>query len=352
MIYAVRAARGTMIMASTFKEQFGAETQQVLTAILDQSQDCIKLLSPAGELEFMNRNGQKAMEIPDFGMVAGKKWTELWPAESRKLIEGSLDKAGRGQQSRFEALCPTMSGKPSWWDVSVAPVYDDKGAITHVLATSRDVSGYVSRRLSDQMRREEAEREVDFAEAVAREMRHRLKNQLAVIGSVAKLLARHSETAAELSEKFERKISALGRAQDLLTVHRDEPISAAEAMVQVLEASGAGEAIELLPVPDARLGDDAVQQLALILGELQTNSLKYGALSAACDGKVTLSSTLLEGLLSIHWHEDCGTPVEAPQKTGSGAKLIERLGSARSSRAMIDWHRTGPSVTFHLSTLA
>ncbi|MBX7458289.1 PAS domain-containing protein [Qipengyuania sp. 1NDH17] len=329
---------------------FADESQVVLAAILDQSQDCILLLSPDGDLEYMNKNARTALEIEEFEQVAGNPWVDLWPEDTRKTFTDSHAKALRGHRSRFEVFSPGKVAEPHWWDVVAAPVYDSTKNLVHVLVTMRDVTDYMNRRLNDQIRREEAEREAGFAETVAREMRHRLKNQLAVVGSVAKLLARHSETAAEMSEKFESKLMALARAQDLLTVHRDEPITAEEALSQVLGASGAGEAIEVLHVPDARLGDDAVQQLALILGELQTNSLKYGALRDE-KGRITLSGEMQGRSLRLQWHEECGRDVPLPERVGSGLKLLERLGSTGDAKGQTEWHRSGLTTTFYLRTL-
>lgn len=338
-------------MTAITVKQLAGETDLLLAAILDQSQDCIKLLSPSGEIEYMNENGRRAMAIENFADISGQHWSNFWPEETRKTINTSIDKARRGQQSRFEALCPTLDGTPTWWDVSVGPVCDTSGKVRHILATSRDVTDYMTRRLSEQMRREEAEEQAEFSESVAREMRHRLKNQLAVVGSVAKLLSRHSETAEEMQIKLERKISALAKAQDMLTVHRDEPVTAAAAIEQVLGASGAGEAIEVLEIPEVRLGDDGVQQLALMLGELQTNSLKYGALRRD-KGKITLSATREDRTLCVHWHEDIGEPLAKPEHVGAGMTLLQRLGSTGSHRGKVEWHSTGPAATFYLRTLS
>ena len=329
---------------------FADESQVVLAAILDQSQDCILLLSPDGDLEYMNKNARTALGVGDFEQFAGSPWIELWPEDTRKTFTDSHAKALRGHRSRFEVFSPGSADQPHWWDVVAAPVYDSNKKLVHVLVTMRDVTDYMNRRLSDQIRREEAEREAGFAEAVAREMRHRLKNQLAVVGAVAKLLARHSDSAAEMSEKFEGKLMALARAQDLLSVHRDEPITAQEALSQVLGASGAGEAIEVRDIPTVRLGDDAVQQLALILGELQTNSLKYGALREG-KGKITLSGQMQGRSLCLHWHEDTGREVSPPERSGSGLKLLERLGSTSDAKGKTEWHRSGPSTSFYLRTL-
>ena len=337
-------------MSGEFMTRLANESQVVLAAILDQSQDCIQLLSATSEVEYMNTPARDALEIVDFDSVAGRPWIEFWPDDTHKKVSESFGKALRGQRSRFEALCQTPSGAAHWWDVSVAPVMDVSGTLAHVLVTMRDVTDYMNRRLSDQIRREEAERDADLAGDVAREMRHRLKNQLAVVGSVAKLLARHTDTAQEMVAKFEQKLLALARAQDLLTVHRDEPVTAAAALEQVLGASGAGDAIDVLAIPEVRLGDDAVQQLALILGELQTNSLKYGALSNDA-GKITLSGLMKGRSLCLLWHEDTGGPIDAPTRSGAGMKLLERLGSTGDARASVEWHRNGPSAQFYLRTL-
>lgn len=204
--------------------------------------------------------------------------------------------------------------------------------------------------LNERRLREDAVEAAERSDSIAREMRHRLKNQLAVVGSVAKLLARHSEGPQDLIDRLENKLQALARAQDLLTVHRDQPIMAKLAIEQVLEASGAGNLIELSPLPDARLGDDAVQQLALILGELQTNSLKYGALGNDA-GKITLTGTLRQGILTLHWHEDTGRPVARPETEGSGHVLLSRLGSTSGALATVNWHATGPAVDFHVRVI-
>ncbi|EDL48437.1 PAS domain-containing protein [Erythrobacter sp. SD-21] len=337
-------------MPTSTIRQLAAESELLLAAILDQSQDCIKLLNASGEIEYMNENGRRALAIEDFAEVVGKQWATLWPEEARHHIETSIDKTRRGQQSRFEALCPTLAGTPTWWDVSVGPVCDRDGRLRHILATSRDVTEYMSR-MSEQLRREEAEEQAKHSDSVAHEMRHRLKNQLAVVGSVAKLLSRHSDSAADMQVKLERKIAALARAQDMLTVHREEPVSAAAALEQVLGASGAGERIEVLEMPEVPLGDDGVQQLALMVGELQTNSLKYGALRDD-KGKITLSATQEEHLLCMHWHEDIGEPLDTPEHVGAGMILLDRLGSTGSHTSRVEWHSSGPAATFYLRTLA
>ena len=59
---------------------FSTATTEMLAAILDQSADCIKVIGASGTVDYMNRNGQCAMEIDDFCAIAGQQWSALWPA--------------------------------------------------------------------------------------------------------------------------------------------------------------------------------------------------------------------------------------------------------------------------------
>ena len=103
-------------------------------------------------------------------------------------------------------------------------------------------------------------------------------------------------------------------------------------------------------MPAGKLGDDAIQQLALVLGELQTNSLKYGALSFD-SGQITLTGTRSDAELAIHWHEDTGRKIDPPEVEGSGFKLLQRLGSTAGSRARVQWHSRGPKIDFYVRAL-
>ncbi len=169
-------------MPKTFLARFPADAGDVLSAILTNSRDCIKLLNVSGDLEFVNANAAAALGADAPEHMLGTQWADLWPEENRRQVVAALKAAQRGQPARFEGYLRTAQGEPRWWDVSISPVSDSTGELTHILAISRDVTGQINTRLNDRLRREEAEREADFAGDVAREMRHRLKNQLAVVG--------------------------------------------------------------------------------------------------------------------------------------------------------------------------
>lgn len=126
------------LCASTLS--FGTAVNELLVAVLDQSADCIKVISAQGNVDYMNRNGQCAMEIDDFSVIAGQAWTTLWPPEAKSKIEQAMEKARAGELSRFEAYCPTAKGSPRWWEVIVSPLCHADSEEKGFVATSRDVT--------------------------------------------------------------------------------------------------------------------------------------------------------------------------------------------------------------------
>lgn len=334
-------------IATDFLERYAQQSQDVLSAILTQSRDCIKLVNLAGKVEYLNANGLKALGFTNPSELVGRNWRELWPEENRSQIDASIDAAQDGRPTRFEAWCPNRQGEDRWWDVSVSPVAAEDGQITHMIAISRDVTAQVRLREAETLRREAAEHKADFAGNIAGEMRHRFKNQLAVIGAIAKLLARHTDNAGDLARKLDEKLLALALAQDLLTESTDASIPAHMAIAKVLGASGMGDRVRVLSCPDVGLGDEAIQQLALLLGELQTNALKHGALRQA-GGRIELTCWLADDILTLRWHEHGALPVTPPEQGSGGFQLIRRIGTIGAKQPSIAWEDHGIIVEFHL----
>lgn len=338
-------------MNSGSLERYRAEATDVLDVILTHSRDCIKLLTIGGELEYVSASARNALGLTDNSEAIGRAWRSFWPESERAKLDGAVISAAAGISARFDGATPGADGAARFWEVTVSPVRGGDRLITHLLAVSTDVTAQMAAAEDSRRELERAGEQMGFARSVSRELGHRLKNQLAVVGAVAKLLARHTGDAKELTRKLDDKLYALARAQDLLNFHRDEPIGAREAVEQVLDASGAVELIEIGELPDDPLPDESVQQLALILGELQTNALKHGAL---CDfgGQDRLSGETDGGVLTLRWREECGHPVTPVEDGGGGFQLIKRLGSAGGWHPVSGWHNNGIVVEFHARTAA
>ena len=308
-----------------------------MSAILDHSRDCIAVIETDGVLSFINDNGRTAMGIDSTAPVLGQPWHALWSDESHAPAIDALCSAADGAHSSFEARRDT--GPTRRWDVSVSPVQDRAGRITHLLSTARPI-------LDVDARIEAAEREVEMQKAVAREAQHRLKNLITVVASIAKLVARRSNTLAEFERSFQRQLLNLDRAQGLLTDGAEHAGTLGQVVSVVLEGEGSDPRLTVSPLPTGLIGDRTVQLLALVLGELRTNAIKHGALSVD-EGRVTLDLRAEGDDLHIVWTEDVGRTAPDPGLSGgSGLDLIRRMLSSSGAEPEVAWTGRGLRMAF------
>jgi len=101
--------------------------------------------------------------------------------------------------------------------------------------------------------------------------------------------------------------------------------------------------------PPLRLGPQAALALSLILHELSTNAIKYGALSAP-EGRIAVRWDLEAGapdvgdLLVFRWRESGGPEVTAPEHRSFGTRLIEMgLTSREGGETRLDYEPSGLS---------
>ncbi|MBR1223066.1 histidine kinase [Bradyrhizobium sp. U87765 SZCCT0131] len=185
-------------------------------------------------------------------------------------------------------------------------------------------------RLMDESQQRESERETAEArrEILVHELAHRVKNTLATVQSIASLSFRHSQGPDAL-RGFQDRLQALVRSHDLLTQrnweHADITDIMKVALAPLREDKGhrfalSGPAVDLPPT--------SAVPVAMIVHELCTNAMKYGALSND-RGTVALHWTAAPDergtAVSMTWSEAGGPPVERPQQEGFGSRLIANL---------------------------
>jgi two-component sensor histidine kinase len=156
---------------------------------------------------------------------------------------------------------------------------------------------------------------------LARELNHRVKNVLAVVQAIVRrtLADRRMADAREL---IDQRLQALSRAQDLLMRTDWKDVSLKEIMTAEL---GPFSDRVTLAGPDLRISGRNVQTLTLLVHELTTNAVKYGALSDE-NGKVSVSWSAFDepnGRFRFRWEERDGPPIRPPKHKGFGTTLLE-----------------------------
>ncbi len=137
----------------------------------------------------------------------------------------------------------------------------------------------------------------------------------------------------DLVEAFERRVLALSRAHDVLIQKNWSAAKLRAVMESVLSMQTDLDRFAL-EGPDMDISPQAALSLSLLLHELATNALKYGALSSQ-SGMVRVSWRTGGGAaptLVLDWTETGGPVVMPPRnKGGFGSRLIRMglLGTVR-----------------------
>ena len=196
-------------------------------------------------------------------------------------------------------------------------------------------------------------------ELLAGEMSHRVKNLLAIASGLTAITSRSATTAADMARELTHRLTALGRAHDLvrpLPGHEGKAALLGDLLTVLLapyDDMGAFSGRVRVAVPRMGVGEQAATTLALVLHELATNSLKYGALSSET-GTLDVSCAPPQDHddeVVIIWTERGGPPVVAPTGHGGyGSKLINRgMSHGLGGSLACDWAVEGVVVTLRIN---
>jgi two-component sensor histidine kinase len=230
----------------------------------------------------------------------------------RKLLSGRI------ASFTSDVRCLRKDGAIVWVGLTMSLQRNEAGRGEFFIAILRDIG-----------KRRAAEERQDF---LLKELAHRMKNQLSVVQSLAAQTARNAASVEAFGQSFGSRLQGLAVAIDVL-VARNWTSAPLETLLRA-------HAQAFLPTPERLVCDgppvalaaEAAESLGLVIHELATNAVKYGAWSGP-SGKVTVTwrPTPAEdgGGLTLEWVESGGPPVGPPRRKGFGSLLIERMAAQK-----------------------
>lgn len=261
-------------------------------------------------------------------------------AEGRPQREMALALSqGRAADDRWHLR---RNGTRLWVSGEMMPLRDEAGEPIGFLKIVRD--------------RTEARRAEEHREMLGLELQHRVKNTLAMVQAIVSQTLRTTANVADARAIIADRLVTLGKAHDLLTAASWTTASLTEVAEAAILNSGVETRRVSLSGPPVQLASKAALGVALALHELNTNALKYGALSNET-GVVALTWTISKDengdALRLHWRERGGPPVEPPARRGFGSRLIQSalakdIGGASTvefAPAGVEWVLTAPLGT-------
>lgn len=303
----LRAAQAALAAARTRLELALSASQIVGTFVWDNG---VERLYP--DRRFCEIFGMSPPEGEE-GMPGDVFAARVHPDDRERRIAGLREAMARDGDFSIEFRISTPQGW-RWIHKRGRVEKDERGRMRAMLGIIVDIT--------------DRKRDEETIALISRELVHRIKNVFAVVSGILSLTAREFPDAKPAFATVRGRLNALAQANDLIAVGRAAGSAgqSAQALIRRLAEPYqlVGRERILVSGDDAPIDEQMATGLALVLHELATNAVKYGALSAE-DGSVVVALSATPERLAVAWREQGGPAVTGePERQGFGSLLVQR----------------------------
>lgn len=302
---------------------------ELLREILDAQLEMVCRYRADGTILFVNRAYANSLNRDPAELTGANLW-QFVTGDDQSHVRGMLDRLTLEEpeltiENRFET-----AGGPRWmlWR-NHALEFDANGQWSIAQSTAIDITE--RRQLEEQL------------ELLVGELNHRVKNTLMVVQAMAYQTFRGADVPSVPVKKFNGRLAALSGAHDSLSRANWAGAPFVEIVRQGLVICGhEGERVAT-GGPEVMLPVNATVSLVMVLHELATNAMKYGALSSD-RGRIDVRWDVDErdGWVVIRWQEQGGPPVAPPSRKGFGSRLLtDAVPRQLSGEVELDYKETG-----------
>ncbi len=317
------------------EQRLAAVINQATVGVAETDLDGRFVLLNSRYCEMVGRSAEELYHLRMQDITHPEDWPRNLEAFRRLIREG--------KSFEIEKRYVRPDGSIVWGHSNVSAVSGRDAGIKHAVTVSLEIT--------------ERKRADDQKQLMLQELNHRVKNTLATVQSIAMHTFSHTQNIALAREQFDSRLMALSKAHDVLTQESWEGATLGQIINEAVALHGApGRDSFDIEGPEVWLTPQRALALALVLHELCTNAVKYGALSSD-KGRVRIewSVTDTDGAreLRMHWTEMDGPRVAPPKRHGFGSRLIEcGLDQDLAGKVRIDFAPTGVtcSISARLET--
>lgn len=306
------------------------ESERRFRALVSASSDVVYRMSPDWQ-EMRQLDGRGFLSDVEGPTV---RWLDsyIFPDDQPMIMAEAHRAIAARDTYELEHRVRQADGSEGWTLSRAIPIINEAGAITEWFGMAADVTN--AKRIRDQQR------------LLNNELSHRIKNLFAMVQAISLQTLRPIKERGEVRTLQERLL-ALSSAHDILLRNNWIEASVIEVITAALDALGATERVDVKG-PDIVVGSKAALSMALLLHELGTNAVKYGALSRP-QGRIDLRWAIEAKddaqLFVLRWVESGGPSIEAPPaKGGFGTRLLS-TGLTGTGGLTLDYQRDGLQAT-------
>ena len=158
------------------------------------------------------------------------------------------------------------------------------------------------------------------------ELHHRVKNMLAIASAIASQSLREAPSLDAAAKTIASRLSALGLSHDLL-IRESWTGAGCRTLIENAILAFQTEGLKQFTITgdNIAISSGPAVALSMVIHELSTNALKYGALSVP-DGRVSISWSVDDEShrFKLTWKESGGPLMIEPKQKSFGSRFIEQ----------------------------
>jgi diguanylate cyclase (GGDEF)-like protein/PAS domain S-box-containing protein len=116
-----------------------AASELLYRTLIDGSPNIVSLFDEHGRYLLVNPAGLQALEFTQEALI-GTDFVEIWPAESRPVVEKGVRQVLAGERATFEAEYRHKHGRTSVYLVVLNPLHDDNDAVHSFIGICTDIT--------------------------------------------------------------------------------------------------------------------------------------------------------------------------------------------------------------------
>ena len=265
----------------------------------------------SGDLTWNARNRELYGVVHDRPLTVDDYAELVHPDDREAMGEAYREASGRPDGGVFSTEHRTLvapGGKPRWI-LTRGRVLKDADGVRMAVGSNLDIT---DRKTAEERRG-----------LVLRELAHRSKNGILVMMTIVAQTAKSARTVQDFEQVLMGRLQSMADSQDLVTEADGKALRLTDLLARALTPFDPSR-FDIDPELRAiNISHEMVVAMALLLHELSTNAVKYGALSAP-SGRVKLGlSGDAGGKARLNWAESGGPPVAPVTRKGFGTRLLD-----------------------------
>lgn len=258
-----------------------------------------------------------------------------WAGNPEKPVELGPNGVRLTPRKSFEAWVEMRRGYSApWSDQDKVVAEQIKTVLLEVIVRNLDDYNRIAN---------DAQRQKDM---LIHELNHRVRNILGLISGIVSQTSTEKLDIKDFKDVLGGRVQALALAQSHLT-ERNWHYAPLKSIIETeVDALITREEAMIVSGPEVHLSPKAFTTLTMVVHELLTNSLKYGAAKIS-NGQIHFNWAVHNNDLHLYWRESGVTIEKPPARSGFGSVIINRsVPHDLGGSASLEYQRSGVVAEF------